>query len=85
VQYFIKHEDLEVMPAGHNGVIANDLNQVAGTLRDVIFKGQTANYIVVLEDGSDIVVSGAPHGLDLRPSDAVVVHWPVTRGACFRI
>ena len=55
------------------------------TLRDVIFKGQTANYIVVLTDGSEIIVSSAPHGLDLQPSEAVVVHWPVARGACFQV
>ena len=52
------------------------------------YKGEIAGrkvQLIVLDDGSDIVVSGAPHGLDLQPSDPVIVHWPVTRGACFRI
>jgi len=83
VRYFIKHEDLEVTPAGHNGVIANDLNQVSGTLRDIIFKGQTANYIIALPHGSDLVVSDTPRSVSLRPSDPVIVRWPAGSGACF--
>src|SRR5262245_24993740 len=46
VRYFIKHEDLEIAPARTNGVAANDVNEIRGLLRDIIFKGQTANYIV---------------------------------------
>jgi hypothetical protein len=84
VQYAIKYEDLEVT-RGVNGFDPADRNWLAGTLRDVIFKGQTANYIVVLTDGSEIIVSSATHGLDLQPSEAVVVHWPVARGACFQV
>jgi ABC-type Fe3+/spermidine/putrescine transport system ATPase subunit len=84
VQYAIKYEDLEVT-RGVNGFDPADRNWLAGTLRDVIFKGQTANYIVALTDGSEIIVSSAPRGLDLRPSEAVVVHWPVARGACFQV
>jgi putative spermidine/putrescine transport system ATP-binding protein/spermidine/putrescine transport system ATP-binding protein len=84
IQYAIKYEDLEVA-RGANGFDPTRRNWLSGRLRDVIFKGQTANYIVVLSDGSDIVVSGAPHGMDLKPSEPVVVHWPITRGACFRV
>ena len=84
IQYAIKYEDLEVA-RGANGFDPTHRNWLCGRLRDVIFKGQTANYIVVLSDGSDIVVSGAPHGMDLKPSEPVVVHWPITRGACFRV
>lgn len=84
IQYAIKYEDLEVA-RGVNGFDPADRNWLSGTLRDVIFKGQTANYIVVLNDGSEITVSCAPRGLDLRPSEAVVVHWPVARGASFPV
>ena len=82
IQFSIKYEDLEVA-AGVNGFDPRSHNWLSGRLRDVIFKGQTANYIVVLEDGSDIIVSGAPRGSSLRPDDKVVVHWPTSRGACF--
>ena len=84
MQYAIKYEDLEVT-RGVNGFDPAERNSLSGTLRDVIFKGQTANYIVVLNDGSEIIVSSAPRGLDLQPSETVVVHWPVARGASFPV
>jgi len=84
MQYAIKYEDLEVT-RGVNGFDPAERNWLSGTLRDVIFKGQTANYIVVLSDGSEIIVSSAPRGLDLQPSETVVVHWPVARGASFPV
>jgi putative spermidine/putrescine transport system ATP-binding protein/spermidine/putrescine transport system ATP-binding protein len=84
IQYAIKFEDLEVSRAV-NGFDPAQRNWLNGTLRDVIFKGQTANYIVVLGDGSEIVVSSAPHGLDLRPTEPVIVHWPVARGTSFPV
>ncbi len=84
VHYAIKYEDLEVT-RGVNGFDPADRNWLPGTLRDVIFKGQTANYIVALSDGSEIIVSSAPRGLDLQPSEPVVVHWPVARGASFQV
>jgi putative spermidine/putrescine transport system ATP-binding protein/spermidine/putrescine transport system ATP-binding protein len=84
VQYSIKYEDLEVARDG-NGFDAVNRNWLAGTLRDVIFKGQTANYIVALSDGSEIVISVARRGLDLQPREPVRVHWPVARGACFPV
>jgi putative spermidine/putrescine transport system ATP-binding protein/spermidine/putrescine transport system ATP-binding protein len=88
VRYFIKHEDLEVTAAGLNGGglnghVANDINQVSGTLRDIIFKGQTANYIITLPQGTDLVVSDTPRTITLKPSDPVIVRWPAGSGACF--
>ena len=83
VRYFIKHEDLEIMPAGMNAHVANDLNQIGGTLRDIIFKGQTANYIIALPQGSDLVVSDTPRTITLKPADPVIVRWPAGSGACF--
>ena len=45
-------------------------------LRDIIFKGQTANYFVGLPNGAEIVASGTPRALALQPGDEVVAHWP---------
>jgi molybdopterin-binding protein len=58
-------------------------NQLPGKLRDIIFKGQTANYIVTLADGVEIIASATPRALSLRPEEAVLVHWPAGGGACF--
>ena len=83
VRYFIKHEDLEIAPSNINGAAANDINEVRGLLRDVIFKGQTANYIVALPAGGDLVVSGTPRAAIVQPNDPVMVRWPAGAGACF--
>ncbi len=84
ILFAIKFEDLEIARAP-DGVDRTGRNRLAGTLRDVIFKGQTANYIVALGDGSEITISSAPRGLDLRMSEPVIVHWPVARGATFHV
>jgi hypothetical protein len=39
---------------------------------------------VLLKDGTEIVVSGAPRELHLQPGEAVIVHWPTGRGATFQ-
>jgi ABC-type Fe3+/spermidine/putrescine transport system ATPase subunit len=85
VQYFIKHEDLEIAPSGPgDGAPANG-NRIVGILRDIIFKGQTANYIVALPGGGDLVVSGTPRAATVRANDAVVVRWPAAAGSCFAV
>jgi len=85
VQLSLKYEDLEIARAGINGTPAGGRNAVAGTLRDIIFKGQTANYIVTVADGIEIVASTAPRAHALRPHEPVVLHWPAGIGACFVI
>jgi ABC-type Fe3+/spermidine/putrescine transport system ATPase subunit len=83
VRYFIKHEDLEIAPPRANGAAANDVNEVHGMLRDIIFKGQTANYIVALPEGGDLVVSDTPRTASVHPSEQVLVRWPAGAGSCF--
>jgi putative spermidine/putrescine transport system ATP-binding protein len=83
VRYFIKHEDLEIVPAGVNGVVPNDMNVVQGHLRDIIFKGQTANYIVAVPDGGDLVVSDTPRASTVHANEPVQVRWPAGAGSCF--
>jgi putative spermidine/putrescine transport system ATP-binding protein/spermidine/putrescine transport system ATP-binding protein len=83
VSVFVKHEDMEIHGAGPNGIKPEGFNQLVGTLRDIIFKGQTANYIVSLPTGDDLVVSGTPRAGIARPNDAVTVSWPIEAGACF--
>jgi len=79
IRFFIKYEDIEVTPER----TANG-NHLAGRLRDIIFKGQTANYIVSLADGSEIVASASSRDQKVAIGEAVSVAWPVTAGMCFR-
>lgn len=80
ILFSIKYEDVDISPTG---AVAGD-NRLTGRLRDVIFKGQTANYIIVLPDGTEITASGRPRATTLKPGDAVVAHWPACAGATFK-
>ncbi|MGE0240945.1 MAG: ABC transporter ATP-binding protein [Parvibaculaceae bacterium] len=85
VRFLIKYEDVEVQAAGRQaaGDHGED-NRLAGRLRDVIFKGQTANYIVSMEDGSEIIASASSRDQKVRIGEAVFIRWPETAGMCFR-
>ncbi|CAN5170001.1 ABC transporter ATP-binding protein [soil metagenome] len=82
VRFSIKYEDVEIVP----GSVCDKSAATAlpGRLRDVIFKGQTANYIVALDDGGEIVASGSPRDMKLNIGDRVVACWPADAGMCFR-
>ena len=83
VRYFIKHEDIEVVKSDSAGAAPPGVNQLAGTLRDIIFKGQTANYIVSLPSGIDLIVSGTPRAATVHANDPVVVRWSTRSGSCY--
>lgn len=55
---------------------------LAGRLRDTIFKGQYADYLVCLDDGHEITVSAAPD-LCHRPGEAVGITWAADDGDAF--
>jgi putative spermidine/putrescine transport system ATP-binding protein/spermidine/putrescine transport system ATP-binding protein len=83
VCYFVKHEDLQIDLAASAGTARSGVNRLTGMLRDIIFKGQTANYIVALPTGEDLIVSGTPRAALARANDQVAVSWPVGVGSCF--
>ncbi len=82
--FSIKFEDVEIAVPGAGTANGAGRNRLAGRLRDVIFKGQTANYIIALPDGIEITASGTPRAVTLRPGEAVVAHWPAQAGASFK-
>jgi putative spermidine/putrescine transport system ATP-binding protein/spermidine/putrescine transport system ATP-binding protein len=84
ILFSIKFEDVEIAPETPAASSPPGHNRLAGRLRDVIFKGQTANYIIALPDGIEITASGTPRTMTLRPGEAVVAHWPARAGACFK-
>lgn len=79
VRFFIKYEDIEVTPER-----TAPGNHVGGHLRDIIFKGQTANYIVSLADGSEIIASASSRDQKVTIGEAVSVTWPASAGMCFK-
>ncbi len=80
VEYFVKCEQLTVAPAA---AAAPDGNRLDGILRDIIFKGQVADYMVVLHNGTEVVVSEPATVPRLKPEAAVAVTWQVGAGHCF--
>jgi len=81
VEYFLKSERIAIAPAG--APPAAGWNNVEGTLRDIIFKGQYADYLVDLANGAEIVVSGAPDIAGLAPRGTVTISWPPAAGHAF--
>jgi ABC-type Fe3+/spermidine/putrescine transport system ATPase subunit len=83
VVFCIKYEDVELATgASQHGAPVSSLH---GTLRDVIFKGQTANYFISLSNGAEIVSSGTPRVLSFQPGEDVVARWPAKVGSSFRL
>jgi putative spermidine/putrescine transport system ATP-binding protein/spermidine/putrescine transport system ATP-binding protein len=85
VRFSIHSEDVDILPrkAAVNGHAA--MNRLTGRLRDIIFKGQTANYIVLLDDGSEIVASRSPRDVKLDIGEEVVAQWAANAGMGFPV
>jgi len=87
VEYFVKSERIgliaEPEEASSEGAAEPGENRLAGTLRDVIFKGQIADYFIALDNGTEIVVSDASVAAGLPSRSRVLAHWPVSAGQCF--
>jgi putative spermidine/putrescine transport system ATP-binding protein/spermidine/putrescine transport system ATP-binding protein len=82
VDYFVKCEKMRVVrPAA---AAAAD-NAVPGQLLDIIFKGNTADYIVAVDNGAELVVSDTSEGMGFSRGDRVEVAWPPAAGACFAV
>jgi ABC-type Fe3+/spermidine/putrescine transport system ATPase subunit len=79
VRFLIKYEDIELSAAQEG-----EANVLSGLLRDIIFKGQTANYIVSLKDGSEIIASASSRDQKVRTGETVAIRWPQTAGMCFK-
>jgi hypothetical protein len=82
VEYFIKCERIAVTQSALADSGAGR-NHIEGRLLDVIFKGQTADYLVVLPNGAQITVSDASQRLGFRRGDAVSVAWPFDAGQAY--
>ena len=68
---YVKSEKIALAPDG----AAAPPEALPGRLRDIIFKGQYADYLVELEGGREITVSGPPRGFDAGHALPVRVHW----------
>ncbi len=86
VDYFVKCEKLKLGPAGGpppDGPHDQSHNRIEGKLRDVIFKGVTADYFVTLDNGAELTITGTVAEIGHAPNERVSVIWPVDAGVCF--
>jgi len=82
IEYYLKSERISIAPASAPAAGGVE-NRIEGTLRDVIFKGQYADYLVDLANGAEIVVSAAPELAGVERRGAVAISWPAGAGHAF--
>lgn len=75
VDYFIKSERITVTPREQHRSTTAGLVEIHGVLRDIIFKGQYADYFVTLEDSNELVASAPPGTVNLVPHSEVTLTW----------
>jgi putative spermidine/putrescine transport system ATP-binding protein/spermidine/putrescine transport system ATP-binding protein len=82
VEYFVKCEKMRIAGPG-DPPASEPENRLGGHLRDIIFKGATADYLIGLDNGAELMVSETSEVMVLTRNTAVEVTWPVAAGACF--
>ena len=80
VEIYLKSERIALDPAAHD--VQND-NRIDGTVRDIIFKGQFADYFVRTASEAELVVSGPPSLLGVERGSRVTLGWSVDAGDVF--
>ena len=84
IDFFIKCEKV-MLRGSSDAAPEGPHNLVAGRLRDIIFKGAAADYLVVLENGAELTVTDNTAGRGLATGDPVEITWPLADGICFAV
>jgi len=82
VELFLKPERIAIAAGGH-GPEPRPVNQLAGRLRDVIFKGPYVDCLVALAGDRELLVSAPPETPGLERGAPVTIGWSIDAGACF--
>ena len=82
VEVFLKSERIALGPAAD---AARYENRLEGTVRDIIFKGQFADYIVRADNEAELVVSGPPTVPGVDRNSRVNVGWAVEAADVFAV
>ena len=82
VEVFLKSERIALGPAAD---AAQYENRLEGTVRDIIFKGQFADYIVRADNEAELVVSGPPTVPGVDRNSRVNVGWAVEAADVFAV
>ena len=82
VELFIKSERIQLSPTADG--IQHD-NRFEATVRDIIFKGQFADYIVRADNDVELVVSGPPTISGIDRNSRVSLGWAVEAADVFAV
>jgi putative spermidine/putrescine transport system ATP-binding protein/spermidine/putrescine transport system ATP-binding protein len=84
VVYFLKYERITIGQPGDASGDRPNMNRIAGTLRDTIFKGQVVDHFAVLPNGAELVASRRTAGhREIRRGDLVELSWAAEEGDAF--
>ena len=70
---YLKSERTALEPAGSG---MEHENRIGGTVRDIVFKGQFADYFVRIGSDAELVVSGPPSLPGVERGARVTLGWP---------
>ena len=82
VELYIKSERIVLGPTAAG--IQHE-NRFEGTVRDIIFKGQFADYIVRADNGEELIVSGPPSIAGVDRNSRVSLGWAVEAADVFAV
>jgi ABC-type Fe3+/spermidine/putrescine transport system ATPase subunit len=82
IDYFVKCDRFSLQPTAEAAVGQSE-NVLEVRLRDIIFKGTSADYLVVADNGVELTVSGPVAGGDMKAEDRVRLSWAVDDGHAF--
>jgi ABC-type Fe3+/spermidine/putrescine transport system ATPase subunit len=82
IDYFVKCDRFSLHPAAETPAGQTE-NALEVRLRDIIFKGTSADYLVVADNGVELTVSGPVAGRGMKAQDRVRLSWTVDDGHAF--
>jgi len=83
VEVYVKCERIRIL--ANNQSIAASENAIPGVIRDVVFKGQTADFLVTTRGGQELVVSDSSGGCKATKGAPVRLSWDASAGFGFAV
>ncbi len=83
VELYLKSERINLAALGEDSAPPHVGNRVEGHVRDIIFKGQYADYLVALDGSRELVVSAPPSLDHIAIASPVELSWRLDAADCF--
>jgi len=83
IEYYLKYEYVQIRKTDMDLPDNSDYNLLKGRLRDIIFKGQLADYFIILENGEELVASESYEIKGINIGDNIEIIWESHLGNSF--